>query len=102
MDRSHSRSESSPKRRGRTQEEGAAMRTFDVQGIEIQAPFDRSFTYVAEPRNLPEWTEAFRRVYDGRALMETPGGSVEITLAVESSREHGTIDWVMAFPDGSQ
>ena len=78
------------------------MRTFEVQGIEIHVPFDRTFTYVSEPRNLPEWTEAFRRVYDGRALMETPGGAVEISLVVESTREHGTIDWIMAFPDGSE
>lgn len=77
------------------------MRTFDVQGIEIHAPFDRTFTYVAEPRNLPKWTQAFGRVYDGRALMETPGGAVEISLVVESSRDHGTIDWIMGFPDGT-
>src|SRR5262249_37295044 len=54
-----------------TSERRAAMRTFEIQGIEIDASFNRTFAYVAEARNLPEWTGAFKRVYDGRALMET-------------------------------
>src|SRR5262249_52141960 len=84
-----------------TSERRAAMRTFEIQGIEIDASFNRTFAYVAEARNLPEWTGAFKRVYDGRALMETPNGAVEVSLFVESSREQGTIDWLMRFPDGS-
>ncbi len=77
------------------------MKTFDVHAIEIRAPFERTFNYIAEAQNLPEWTSAFQTVFDGQALMVTPSGSVEIALAVNASREHGTVDWVMTFPDGN-
>lgn len=77
------------------------MRDFDVQIIEIEAPSDAVFTYIADPRTLPEWTHAFRSVSDGRATMATPRGSVEVGLRVESNRVAGTIDWIMTFPDGS-
>ena len=77
------------------------MRTFDVQAIEIRAPFEKTFSYIADTENLPEWTSAFKTVSDGKALMITPLGSVEIALAVNASREHGTVDWVMTFPDGN-
>jgi hypothetical protein len=33
--------------------------------------------------------------------MHTPTGSVEVALAVHASREHGTVDWLMTFPNGS-
>jgi len=33
--------------------------------------------------------------------MATPNGTVEIKLAVQAARKHGTIDWVMTFPEGS-
>lgn len=75
------------------------MKEFDVQSIEIQAPFEKAFAYIADANNLPEWTSAFERVSDGRALMRTPQGSVEVTLIVNPSREQGTIDWIIIFPD---
>jgi hypothetical protein len=31
--------------------------------------------------------------------METPAGSVEIGLEVHASKDQGTIDWIMRFPD---
>ncbi len=77
------------------------MKTFDVQSLEIHAPFEKVFGYIAEAQNLPTWTSAFQSVSDGRAVMRTPNGSVEITLAVNASRETGTIDWKMTFPDGN-
>ena len=77
------------------------MRDFDVQTIEIGAPFDAAFKYISDPRTLPEWTHAFRSVSNARATMVTPGGSVEVGLRVETSRVAGTIDWIMTFPDGS-
>lgn len=77
------------------------MRDFDVQTIEIRAPFDHVFRYVADPATLPEWTHAFRSVSDGRATLATGHGSVDIGLEVRVSREAGTVDWVMTFPDGS-
>jgi hypothetical protein len=77
------------------------MKTFDVQTIEINAPFVKTFNYIAESGNLPEWTSAFKTVSNGRALMQTPNGSVEVALDVNASREQGTIDWFMTFPDGT-
>ncbi len=77
------------------------MKHFDVQSIEIRAPYDRVFEYLADPTRLPEWTHAFKAVADGRATLATPGGTVEIGLVVKASRECGTVDWALAFPDGS-
>jgi len=77
------------------------MRDFDVQTIEIGAPFDVAFRYVADPGMLPAWTHAFRSVADGRATLVTPRGTIEVGLEVKASLASGTIDWVMTFPDGS-
>jgi hypothetical protein len=77
------------------------MRDFDVQTVELGAPFDLAFRYLADARTLPEWTHAFRSVSDGRAMLATPRGAVEIGLEVSASREAGTVDWTMTFPDGS-
>ncbi len=77
------------------------MKRFDVQGIDLQATQKRAFSYIADPIHLPQWTSAFASVADGRAVMRTPNGEIEIDLVVQSSEEQGTIDWLMAFPDGS-
>jgi len=77
------------------------MRDFDVQTIEIAGPFGAAFEYIADARNLPEWTHAFRSVSERRAVLATPKGSVEVDLEVRASQEHGTVDWFMMFPDGS-
>ena len=77
------------------------MRTFDVQSLEIDAPARKAFEYIAEPAHLPEWTGAFRSIVGRRAVLSTPDGTISIDLDVQASREHGTIDWAMTFPDGS-
>ena len=77
------------------------MKTFDVQTVGINSSFDKAFRYVADVRNLPEWTSAFKTVSNGKALLETSDGAVEIELKVNASRDQGTIDWMMRFPDGS-
>lgn len=77
------------------------MRDFDVQAIEIGAPFDAVFRYIADPATLPEWTHAFRSVSAGRATLVTANGSVDVGLEVRASRESGTVDWIMTFPDGN-
>ncbi len=77
------------------------MEDFDVQTVKLAAPFDEAFRYVADPQTLPEWTRAFRSVSDGRATLATPRGAVEVGLEVRASRETGTVDWIMTFPDGS-
>jgi hypothetical protein len=77
------------------------MRTFDVQGIEIQATRAAVFAFIREPRNLPTWARAFRHADDDRATLVTPNGSVEIGLSTHANAEAGTVDWELRFPDGS-
>ena len=68
---------------------------FDVQSIAIDAPFDKVFSYIADPKNLPKWTKADEK----SALMVTPNGQLQVGLKTEASREQGTIDWHMTMPD---
>lgn len=74
---------------------------FDVQGITIQAPPQQVFSYIADAAKLPLWTNAFSSVGNGKAMLQTPNGKVEISLDVQASEQHGTVDWLMTFPDGS-
>ena len=75
------------------------MDTYRVESIRLKAPARKTFSYIANPANLPEWTSAFKSVKNGRAVMATPLGAVEVELRVMSSEAHGTIDWQMTFPD---
>ena len=77
------------------------MKTFDVQGIDLNVPQGRALAFIADPEQLPRWTNAFTSVTPGRAVMRTPNGEVMVDLKVEASPEHGTVDWRMTFPDGS-
>jgi len=77
------------------------MKQFDVQGVRLRVPAKKSFAFIADPANLPIWAKAFRTVSNGRAMLQTPGGAVEIRLTVEASDKRGTIDWIMEFPDGA-
>jgi len=77
------------------------MKTFDVQGIDLNVPQSKALAFIADPVQLPRWTSAFASVTPGRAVMRTPTGEVMIDLEVEASREHGTVDWRMTFPDRS-
>ncbi|MGH7494334.1 MAG: SRPBCC family protein [bacterium] len=77
------------------------MKSFEVQSIEIEAPFAKAYDFIADANNLPVWTEAFKSVANGRAQLATPNGSVEIGLRVHDARAVGAIDWEMTFPDGS-
>ncbi len=77
------------------------MKTFDVQGIDLNVPRNTAFAFLADPAQLPRWTSGFASAAPGRAIMRTPEGEVAIDLDVESSRERGTVDWRMTFPDRS-
>ena len=77
------------------------MKHFDVQGIDISVPRSKALAFIADPTKLPRWTNAFASVASGRAVMRTPEGEIMIDLAVETSPEHGTVDWRMTFPDRS-
>lgn len=77
------------------------MKMFDVQGIHLKATQQRTFEFIADPALLPKWTNAFASVNNGKAVLRTPAGEVEIGLEVKASAEQGTIDWLMKFPDGN-
>lgn len=77
------------------------MKRFVLQGIELPVPMNTAFEYIADPANLPVWTNAFAEIDGSQATLRTPEGEVDITLRVESSPTTGTVDWYMTFPDGS-
>ena len=78
------------------------MKAFEVQSITLNASINRAFEFIANPRNLPLWTQAFKAVDDGEAQMQTPNGAVTVRLSVYAPREQATIDWAILFPDGSE
>jgi len=69
------------------------------KGITINAPVERVFDYLAEPSNLPEWTNAFKEADPQKARMVTPQGELLIGLKTVSNKAAGTIDWHMTMPD---
>ena len=76
-------------------------KTFHVESVEISTPVEVAFAYISDMQNLPAWTHAFKEVERGKALMETPAGSIEVGIEVIASRQLGTIDWFMTMPDGT-
>jgi hypothetical protein len=81
--------------------EETIMRMFDVQGIEIHAPRGKVFEFLRNPGNLPRWAHAFTSAEDGDVRLQTSAGAVDVRLAVSADAETGTVDWRLAFPDGS-
>ena len=77
------------------------MKNFDVQGIDLNVPQSKALAFIADPAQLPRWTNAFASVTPGRAVMRTPSGEVMVNLEVDASFEHGTVDWRLTFPDRS-
>lgn len=77
------------------------MKNYDVQNILIEAPPEKVFEYIADPKNLPRWTKAFSYADDKKAVLETPNGKLEVGLEVKASKEFGVIDWYMTMPDGN-
>jgi len=77
------------------------MKTYDVLEIEIGVAAEAAFALLADPAQLPRWTDAFESADAANATLRTPQGAVRIGLEVQSSRDRGVIDWKMAFPDGA-
>ncbi len=78
------------------------MKNHDVQSIEIETSPSELFQYLSRPETLPQWTQAFKKAGDGRAVMATPAGEIDIELKVESVERTGTVDWIMGMPDGGR
>ncbi len=75
------------------------IKMYDVQSIELPTNFKTAFEYISNPKNLPNWTSAFKEVDDKSALLVTSNGELQIGLATVSN-ESGIIDWYMTMPDG--
>jgi len=76
------------------------MKRYDLQGIQLEVPAAKAFEYLADPTNLPEWTNAFASIDGSRAVMRTPRGEIRVELTTRADAEHGTVDTKMTFPDG--
>ena len=76
-------------------------KNFSVQSVLIDSPADKVFNFIADPSNLPQWTNAFKTADHKSALFVTPAGEIKIGLETKSARNTGTIDWCMKMPDGS-
>jgi uncharacterized protein YndB with AHSA1/START domain len=77
------------------------MDTFRIESVRLSTTPEKAFRYIAAPQNLPQWTHAFKETHDGKAVLSTPAGTVEVVLRVDASASEGTIDWHMTFPNGS-
>jgi hypothetical protein len=77
------------------------MKNFDVQFVAIDRSARDVFAYVAEPSNLPKWTNAFESADATSAQLVTPNGAVPIKLDTLTNELCGTVDWKMTFPDGT-
>jgi len=76
-------------------------RRFHVESVEISTPVEVAFAYISDAQNLPSWTHAFKEIGRGKALMQTPAGSIEVGIEVKASQQFGTVDWFMTMPDGA-
>jgi hypothetical protein len=56
------------------------MKTFDVQSVGVKRPPAAVFGFIADPANLPRWTNAFSRADATSADLVTPNGAVPIKL----------------------
>jgi uncharacterized protein YndB with AHSA1/START domain len=77
------------------------MKPYDVQSVMIERPPEVVFGYVADPKNLPAWTSAFKSANRSEAVLKTPQGEVAIALETVAVAAAGSVDWHMTFPDGS-
>ena len=78
------------------------MKNFDVQSIGLSVSANVAFDYISQPSNLPKWTNAFARADAATADLKTPNGKVPIKLQTVISRDAGSVDWLMTFPDGTK
>jgi hypothetical protein len=76
------------------------IKTYDVQSIELHTSFNKALKFIANPRNLPLWTSAFKEADEELALLVTPNGELQIGLTTVVNGS-GTIDWHMKMSDGS-
>ena len=75
------------------------MKRYEVLETEIEATYDKVFSYIADPRNLPEWALLFESADENSAVIDFPTGKAKIRLDTITN-DSGVIDWHMHMPDG--
>lgn len=77
------------------------MKNFDVITRELPVEFSKVFDYAADPQNLPEWAEAFKKVSNDnqKAIINNTGEDIEIGITTNVDKTSGRIDWLMELPD---
>lgn len=77
------------------------VKNFEVLSIGINCDYKKAFDYVANPDNLPKWTNQFVKVNQNSASFNMFNDVVEVTFETYANEELGTIDWKITFPDGN-
>ena len=75
------------------------MKRYQVLETEINAPYDKVFSYIADPKNLSEWALLFESADSNSAVVNFPTGTLKIKLDTVTN-DSGVIDWHMHMPDG--
>jgi len=45
------------------------MDSFKAESVRIKTTPEKAFRYISDPKNLPQWTHAFKEVLNGKAIM---------------------------------
>src|SRR5688500_20213092 len=82
-------------------EKGRGMKDVRILDIAIDAPAERVYAYVAEPRNMPRWAPNFGHTITLEGdhwIMHTAEGPVPVRFAPPN--ELGVLDHWVRLPDG--
>jgi len=75
------------------------MKRYAVLETEIEAPYNKVFSYIANPENLPEWALLFEHADQHSAVIDFPEGKSKIRMETKTN-DSGVIDWHMHMPNG--
>jgi len=64
------------------------MTAYDLQAIQLEVPRSTAFTYLADDRNLPEWTNAFASVAPARPAVSVAKADPETPMTTGASHSH--------------
>lgn len=73
---------------------------FDLQSIEINVNSDIVFDFIANPENLPLWSNNYTKANQISAIRKIPNGQLKVELETIISKNKGTIDWIITMPEG--
>ncbi|MEL6255979.1 MAG: SRPBCC family protein [Bacteroidota bacterium] len=82
--------------------EQVQQKNFEIVSIGINASPDEVFDYVANGKNLPEWTNFFKEVDETSAIIVTSQGELKVSMESVLNKKLGVIDTIIEMPDGSK